>query len=161
MPDDTKWVNLFDAVREKLRIIIKKENIGKLLADYSEYSSFRSDFFSLFGESLKKETFEKNSCLGEFMKAHTYLAAQNSDRAKNINTIARKVKLDIDEVSSTYDLKELMDKVMKAYPLIDLMDISKARGGYYYSSDTDKRTKNFHHIMDYIKMVDKTKKVKP
>ena len=87
-----------------------------------------------------------------FLDAYAYMRNRDNDRAKSIASMAKKVCYTIEDGKAEHDLDELWKAVITQYPLIELLDNHKMRGGYY-SKDVE-ADKNFDALMDYITAID-------
>ena len=150
--DDSGWVELFDLIRTTIKDIVVTENFASVLADYSSFHNFG---FSLSRnlEELKAAGFATGTHMATFLDAYAYMEERSSDRAEAINAIAGRVGYRINEATPEYDLDAIWKAVTTQYPLIDLVDDHKMRGGYY-SSDNDVGKKNFAALMQYISAID-------
>ncbi len=77
---------------------------------------------------------------------------RRNDRASAIASMAGRVSCSIEDAKPKHDLDKLWGVVTAQYPLIEMVDEQKMRGGYY-SKDGD-AAKNFGHLMDYIAAMD-------
>ena len=151
LPDNTKWVNLFDLIHDNIKEIAEKENIADILADCTAFSNF-SFGLDQFKSSLMAETFDADSPLGKFLAAYKHMQGRRNDRALAIRNVGNKVNYRITETKPTHDLEALWEDVKNRYPLINHLDMHSLRGGYY--SDSEVRKTNFQSVMAYIKLVD-------
>ena len=135
-----------------------KENISQILADSTAFSHFNFDL-EQYSDELIKESFDAGSPMAEFIKAYKYMKERKSDRASAIRNVGYKVGYKIEESQAKYDLNELWKAVEDQYPLMKVIDQNQMRGGYYYSRQNDGvREKNFKHLMEYMRLIDKSTK---
>lgn len=90
--------------------------------------------------------------MATFLDAYDYMDGRKNDRATAINAIAGRVGYRIDEATPKHDLDQLWNAVTTQYPLIELVDDHKMRGGYY--SKTEESEKNFAALLQYISAID-------
>lgn len=158
LPADTKWVNMFELIRKNIKDVVAKENISQILADSTAFSHFNFDL-EQYSDELIKESFDAGSPMAEFIKAYKYMKERKSDRASAIRNVGYKVGYKIEESQAKYDLNELWKAVEDQYPLMKVIDQNQMRGGYYYSRQNDGvREKNFKHLMEYMRLIDKSTK---
>jgi len=66
--------------------------------------------------------------------------------------MANRVSYQIAEATPEYNLDKLWAAVVEQYPLVELVDTHKMRGGYYAKDGESK--KNFVALTDYIAAMD-------
>ena len=153
MKDDSGWTNLFDLIRDKLAVVVKKEKVSQIMADRYAYQNFNDCEISNFLEELDQSNLEKGSPLAIFLKALDYMKNRDSVRAQSISEVASKVNFELKSGKAKHDLKKLWEAVETRYPLIKLLTDHNLRGGYY--SNTGKsQEENYAALADYLEMVD-------
>jgi len=151
MKDDSGWVNLFDLIRDKLAVTVKKEKVSQIMADLDGYTGFDCDIRH-FIETLDSTKMIKGSSLAIFLKAHDYMKSRNTERAQAISEVAHKVNFTIGDGKPKHNLVKLWEAVQEKYPLIKLMSDQSLRGGYYSNSSC--KDDNYNALTDYIELID-------
>lgn len=149
--DDSGWINLFDLIRDKLTIVVKKEKVTQIMADRSAYANFNDCDIPNFMESLDQSKLVKSSALSIFMKAHDYMKNRDTVRAKAISEVASKVNFSLESGKAKHDLETLWKAVTEQYPLFKMLSDDVLRGGYYSSV---KKDGNYAALVEYIEMMD-------
>jgi len=153
LKDDSGWVNLFDLIRDKLTVAVKKEKVAQVMADRYAYHQFSNDLSS-FVNDMDDTDLAKDSVIGIFKRAHEYLSNRDSSKAQAISSVADSVGFTLKSAKPKHDLGKLWDAVKNKYPLLKLVSDSDLRGGYYNNRDNSISENNHAALTDYIAMVD-------
>jgi len=146
------WIDLFDLIEDNITKIVKKENIGSLLANtmvYNQHSNFLPEFI----RSIDVATYGSKTVIGQYKRSLTKLETMSkNDRGRGIQEIGSSIGYYIKETSSTIDLDAMSAAIEAAYPMLSLISDQSLRGGYY--RDDSEVKKNLQMVSDYIKVVD-------
>lgn len=152
LKDDSGWINLFDLIRDKLAVAVKKEKVAQIMADRSAYQNFSCNVSNFINE-LDRSKFAKGSPMSIFLHANDYMKKRDSDRAQAISEVARKVQFTIKDSNAKHDLEPLWKAVQERYPLIKLLEDRDLQGGYYREDNS--KTERYAALIEYMELIDK------
>ena len=152
LKDDSGWINLFDLIRDKLAVAVKKERVAQILADRTAYQSFSCDIENFLSE-LDRSQFAKGTPMAIFLHANDYMKGRNSDRASAISEVAGKVSFRIKDATAKHDLGLLWKAVQEQYPLIKMLSDNALQGGYYRENET--KADRYASLIEYMELLDK------
>lgn len=154
LKDDSGWINLFDLIRDKLAVVVKKERVSQIMADRQEYHNFNCDV-QQFITQLDISLFTKGTPMYIFLHAYNYMKGRDSTRAEDIAKVAETVDFVITDSKPKHNLKTLWQTVYDRYPMLTLMSDRDLRGGYYRSG-TDNIEDNYQRLADYMVLVEQS-----